>query len=275
MTYQEDGLAEACKKIVPQLLVERGWGLVEDEAAFVAQVLEETQKRLARMLPTSLRHRPLVKVIEDATVNRYSHIWHTACGANDTTQQQQAFAELYQYLYPIALSRANHNLDIAEESTQEALIIIFQKLNQVRDPGAFVRYASMIVGHKVSRKLRLELRRRDKEISESELPHSDSKAVELETDQIRNRLDALPSSQQPNYTEDRRFELEEVIKHCLRRSKRQQTVIIKRLLEEKTIKEVAEELGMTPTSVGVLRHRGAKTLRECKKFQALAKEWGI
>lgn len=277
MTYQEDGLAETCIPIVRQVLAKRGWGLVEDEAAFVAEVLEEALKRLANMSPAAQRRKRLARVIEDATINRYSHIWHTACAANDTVRQQQAFVELYQYLYPIALYHANQDVDIAKEGMQEALIIIWQKLSQLRDPGAFARYAGVIVSRQASQKLRLELRRRHKEVPESELLRSDSEEAGFGTDETSNAFFTFfPSVEPPNYEEDLQIELEKAIWKCLRyRSKRQRQVIFKSFFEEKTTTEIADELKMTPNRVRVLRHRAAKTLRKCKKFLALAKEWCI
>lgn len=272
----EELTLEQCRPVIRRVLAERGWELVEDEEDFAGEVFEEFQRRLRLMTPVARSRKPLVKVIEDATVNRYNHIWHAACGANGTMRQRQAFTELHNYLLPIALYRANHDQDIAREGTQEALIIIWKKVNNVRDPGAFARYAGMIVGREVGRKLKKAVERSKKETPESELQRNDdSDGEESEISRhsskgghVRQELTVLST-----FPEEQREELEDVIKDCLKRSKQRQEVIIRRFLEDKTVNETATEMGKQPSNVHLLTHRAKEGLRKCKKFLELMEAW--
>lgn len=272
----EELTLEQCRPVVRRVLAERGWELVEDEDDFAEEVFEEFQRRLELMTPVARSRKPLVKVIEDATVNRYNHIWYAACGADGTIRQRQAFTELHNYLLPIALYRANHDQEIAREGTQEALIIVWKNLSKVRDPGAFARYAGMILGREVGRKLKKALQRREKEMPESELQHGDESDGE-ESDisrhsskggHVRQELTVLST-----FPEEQREEVEDVIKHCLKRSKQRQEVIITRFLDDKTVNETAEELGKKPSDVHLLTHRAKEGLRKCKKFLELMEAW--
>lgn len=267
---------EQCRPVVRRVLAERGWELVEDEEDFAEEVFGELQRRLRLMTPVARSRKPLVKVIEDATVNRYNHIWHAACGADGTIRQRQAFTELNQYLFSIALYRANHDQDIAKEGTQEALIIVWKNLSKVRDPGAFARYAGMILGREVSRKLKKALERREKEMPESELQHGDdSDGEESEISRYpskggnrRQELTVLST-----FPKEQREEVENVIKHCLKRSKQRQEVIITRFLDDKTVNETAEVLGKKPNDIYRFTNRAKESLKKCKKFLELMETW--
>ena len=38
-------LKELCRELAPQILAQRGWALVQDEAAFIDEVIAETRAR--------------------------------------------------------------------------------------------------------------------------------------------------------------------------------------------------------------------------------------
>ncbi|HID62872.1 MAG TPA: sigma-70 family RNA polymerase sigma factor [Anaerolineae bacterium] len=266
----EEELREQCWRDVRRILAQRGWELVEDEAAFIEEVLAEVQFRIQNS------RRPLEKIIEDATVNRYCHLWHAACGADGTFRQRRAFTELHRYLYPIALYCAKHDRHIAEECAQEALINVWQHLAQVRDPGSFASWARTIVSRQVKAKFKEQAQKvveadsgkvtwQFKEITEADLrARRGADGVGTETWGIGDRPD-LSVSQEPRMTDEMRIRVEMAIRRCLR-SKRQQAVIIGLFLDQKSFKEVADALDTTPQNVSVLKTRALKRLRECQGF---------
>jgi len=265
-----DELRERCRTVVRWVLAQRGWGLVQDEAVFVEEVLAEVQARLPN------NRRPLEKIIEDATVNRYGHVWHAACGAAGTLRQRRAFTELHRYMFSIALYRANHNQRIAEESTQEALIKVWLHLDRVREPGSFARWAGVIVSNAVNQALRRQTEKiggtngeitwQAKEIDEADLqPGGAAEGTWPETRGIGDQPGSSPASQKAKITDEIRARIEAAIKACLR-SEQQQAVIIGLFFEQKGFKEVADELGTTPQNVYVLKTRALTHLRECEVF---------
>lgn len=257
-----DELRERCRHIVRQVLAQRGWKLVPDEAAFAEEVLAEVQSRLRYS-----RSRPLEKIIEDATVNRYCHLWYEACKADRTLRQRQAFKELHHYLYPFALYRAKYDQRVAEESTQEALIKVWQHLDQVRDPGSFARWASQILVREV-----LAIKEYP-EISEADLKHpGDPKTDETPLTRAAHQAGQTTGFSEPEFTSDMRTRLIEIIEQCLR-STRQQTVIIGFFLEQRGFREMADELRTNVSNIYVLKSRALERLRQCEAFLEMLEEW--
>ena len=266
----EEELREQCRRGVRRVLAKRGWELVENEAAFIEEVLAEVQFRIQNS------RRSLEKIIGDATSNRYGYLWHAACGAEGTLRQRRAFTELLRYLYPIALYRAKYDQYLAEESTQEALISVWQHLDQVKDPGSFARWAGTIVSRQVKAKFREQARKvveeesgevtwQFKEILVTDLwVHRGVEGTGTAMRGIGNRPE-LPANQGPKMTKEMRARIEAALRRCLR-SKRQQAVIIGLFLDEKGFKEVADALGTTLQNVSVLKSRALKRLRECEDF---------
>ncbi len=268
---KKEELREQCRRGVRRVLAKRGWELVKDEAAFIEEVLAQVQSRIQNS------RRPLEKIIEDATVNRYGYLWHAACGADRTLRQRRAFVELHCYLYPIALYRANHDQSLAEESTQEALFSVWRHLDQVKDPGSFARWAGVIVSNEVSEQIKKlaqkvvekesgEVVWQFKEILVAE-PWVYNRGVEDAGIAMRGsgNQPELPANQGSKMTKEMRARLEAALRHCLR-SKRQQAVIIGLFLDQKGFQEVAAALGTTPQNVSVLKSRALKRLRKCEEF---------
>jgi len=254
-------LQKLCHQLVPQILAQRGWALVQNQVAFITEVLTETQARQVHMAPAQRSRRPVEKIIEDAVVNRYSHLLYAACADNGAPRQCQAFEELHRYLYPIALYRAKHDQQIAEESAQEALVSVWQNLGQVKDPGSFPRWAGVIVTNCVNHKL-ANLSRQRWEISETDLQRDDP-----EEGEGVGRL-ALTAADEVKSTNDARIGLEIAIRKCLRRSWQQQAVIISLFFEQKSFKEIADELGQKIANLHLLKTRALARLRKCQDFLA-------
>lgn len=261
-----DALSELCHRLVPQVLAKRGWQLVKDEPAFIEEVQLEAQSRVLAGV-----RRPIDKIVEDATLNRYGYVWYNACCAAGTLSQRRALEELHRYLYSVARHYTHGDTPLAEDCAQEALVNAWQHLAQVQDPGAFMRWASMIVYHQVVRKLKEgtqvvdnagENFRQSREISETDLA---SPATAPGDDELTASQDQ-PTRIEPgtSMTPQLRAKLEVVIHQCL--GGQQPDVIIGLFLDDKTAKEVADELGTTPANIWVLKSRGLQKLRECQDF---------
>ena len=255
-----DDLRELCEQLVPRVLTQRGYGLVENMVEFVAEVLVEVQARLPN------NHRPEEKIVEDAVINRYGYIWLSACRSDGTLRQRQAFEELHRYLYPIARHHAGRNTSTAEDSAQDALLIVWQQLDRVRDPGAFARFASVIVYHEVIRRLKKEQPSVDPD-SETGQPGITQDEPDREPG---GQSDPSPEST-PVMTAALRVKLEAAIRECLPTGA-QPAVIIELFFNEKGFKQVADELSLTVENVSVLKSRALKKLKECQNFLDVLEE---
>lgn len=258
-------LRERCRQEVRRILAQRNWNLIQDEAVFVEEVCAEYQRRLKLMEGAGGVRRPLDKVIEDAIVNRYNHHWHAACGANGTLRQRQAFLELYAYLLPVALYCSRGDQNIAEESAQQALITIWQKLDRVRDAGSFSRWASTIACNEARGRLRQALRIAETpEIDLQEPDDGEPAALEAFETQSLSNWGVFPGA----HTDPQGFweTVERLVRACLATKPDQLAVFIGRFLYDKSVQQLADELGIDASYVYVLIHRAKKSLRNCKQL---------
>lgn len=266
----DENLREQCRQGVRRTLAENAWKLIQDEDAFLAEVLAEVQTR------SSKTNKALEKVIKDATVNRYNHLWHAAC-ADGHPLQTRALDEVHTYLYRIAHFRIKDDETAARECAQTALTQIWQHLGQVEDPGAFLQWITVVAIREVGKKLKEgrekvidpktgEISWEDREITQADLVHEtqdDDDGVEYA------RMDTSLSREEPEVMpDDLRERLEAEIRRCLRSEKRQE-VIIRLLLEQKDYSVVSAELGITLDTLYVLKSKAMKTLRNCEEMRDL------
>jgi RNA polymerase sigma factor (sigma-70 family) len=269
------GVRKLCQRIARRLLAQKGWGLVsaEDET-FVESVLTDAEHRLAEgssRLSTE-------KVVERAVTHRYCEVLYTACRMNGTPRQRQAFEELWRYLYGVACYRVGGNEDLAEECAQRALVKVWEKLDQCRDPGSFLKYAAMILLNEVRAEWKKGARRvpverewaegddkrwERREWSEAEMSGGDER--EGESILQAGQSTPVPMPEDEVLREDIRTQLVEIVKECVN-SARQQAVIIELFLRERGVKEVAELLDTTPSNVYTLKSRALAKLRKCSAF---------
>lgn len=260
-------LRTQCHQLVPWILVNRNWKLIQDEVAFIEEVITEVQHRLSRMRLVSKQQLTLEKVIEQATINRYNHYWYTACRANDALQQARAFTELYNYMYSIARFKAHANDDLIQESTQIALVNVWRNLEQVKDPGAFMRYAAMVVTREVHTQMIRVQGRVAKEISTIDLAHPEDDSEAATTAVISEVGISPPPEEIPSpLTEIEYANIRATIRNCLKRSEERQAIIIGRFLQEKSVKELVDELGLLPQEIHLQTHRALAALRKCSDF---------
>ena len=82
-----------------------------------------------------------------------------ACRSQDPHEQNRGYAELGAYLYRLAynaLKTEGRPVHLAEDYTQEALQRVWQHIDDCRQPGAFLRWAAVILMRIVQRNLRRE-----------------------------------------------------------------------------------------------------------------------
>ncbi len=276
----ENDFKEQCRWMVRKTLASRGWGLVQDEVGFVAEVLVEIEAR-----SSTAQSRPMETIIEQASIKRYGHVWYMACRTDGTSRQRQAFEELNRLLYRVAFNRIDHDEYLAQECAQIALVRIWQNLGQVVDPGSFMWWALRVVNNVVNRQFTAGKRKvRDPKTGTAtwlqiEITASDAQVADqtpeaetiLENTTTLARLNGLPIDQEPAMTDETRLKLEAAIQVCLD-NERHRAVIIKTFLDAKSRQEVATELGTTPEIVSVFKQRALRYLKECEVFLAVLEE---
>jgi RNA polymerase sigma factor (sigma-70 family) len=243
-------LRDLCRKALATAVSKYGWQGRWDEAVFVEEIGQEAIKRLG-----SVKNQPLTKIAESAGIFCYSHRWHQACQADGTVEQGEAFQALSNYLYRVALPQVNGNETLAQEIAQEALVAIWRTLQTVREPGAFIQFARLTT-------MRQAWHIRD---SETKLERD-----ELDEEMIEEPEATNPLPEQEDESEETQSQLEEIIRRCLPSADRKK-VIIDSLLHNRSIKEIADDMGKKPNAVSVLKTRAIDQLRKCKELEAYRK----
>lgn len=118
----------------------------------------------------------------------------------DLSQRQEAFAELVGRFQDVAYSWACHTLGdwhLAQDAVQEAFVVAYQKLDQLREPKAFPGWLRQIVFsqcHRITRRKQLPTSSIDATVN---LPSTDpDPAVTVEDMELRDKvlaaIQALP-----------------------------------------------------------------------------------
>ena len=235
-------LRTRCQQIVETLVVRHDWQLwtrVE-----FAQQIEE------RVKADEVDEEALTKL----AVNLYCGVWHEACGSSGA-RRMRAYNELARYLYDRALHKY-HDLEMAQEITHEAILLISQQLDQVRNPGAFLAFALLKLWNAATTYFRQRDRhaRRSEplpdpsdveqpgEVADLQTPQPEAAVVQGELERfVRARIDAL-------------------IADAPRARSQFQAVLLK-FLHGYSDAEIAETLETDVASVHVLRSRGLNRLR--------------
>lgn len=131
--------------------------------------------------------------------------------------------------------------DRVDDVVQEALVSVHRARHTYDPARAFLPWLHAIADHRIADAFRGQRRRREVEVGEDDpvlesVPAPAEETDPLLKDGLRSALDALPA--------------------------RQRRVIEMMKMEDRSVREVSEELGISEASVKVLAHRGYKKLRE-------------
>lgn len=194
-------------------------------------------------------------------------ILYANCCSGDARLQNAAYQQVGEYLLRIAMSRVRdrpHLFGVAEESTQQALLTIWQKLDDNRGPDRpewFLTWAASIVIHKMLDEFRRLGRRKLEPI------HGHSDDEESWMVQLPDRGAIAPEAHSMN--RELVGALLGGIQEHARLTEDAKTVLIHGFLMDRDDDELAELLGKARATVRVLRFRGLNTLRNDDKFMAL------
>lgn len=222
--HGERDTASLCQVAVSRLAGDFNWRLLSEDE-FVVRAVE------------TLAEKPAMTPLQ-ACQNVYSLVLYDAC--QDVRRQEQAYGELHYYLYRIACNRRS---DLAEDATQEALVLIFEQIGTCRHPGAFLRFAQF----KLLQAIKIADRRlgHEKETLVDDFPWTSSEGPMPNDDQIEHLRDCIRQVWE---------------KHP--RARAQLRAVLWKYFDGQSDEEIAARLKKTPAQVHVLRSRGMKKLRQ-------------
>lgn len=242
-----------CQSAVRRVLANQGWTLVEDKTAFLAEVVENVRSGRGRGSD------PLSQRAERGVIRAYCAILYAACCERHGPRTVRAFEELGRYLHAIAQTRCD-DPDMAADGAQRALELIWRHLDEVREPWAFLGYCRIVLIREINDRLKAKTPRRFVPLrgDNADEPGVNPPDPQAETDH----------AEVERAQED--IQLRAALRTCLR-SKQQREVIVRLFLEEESVTQVADALGMTPANVWVLKSRALSRLRECPDVARLVR----
>lgn len=252
-----DELMPLCRNVVRELMEDNDWHLLSEDA-FVTAVLE-------RIPPEqTIEHEQL----REWCINTYCReALHPAClGAQGRHKRKRGFEELAVYLYGLA-----HKAwpEVAEDAVQETLIMVYDKVEHCRNPGAFLAFAIQ--------QLRDAARK---------LMKAQARALSLDQLLEQDFYGDLPARAGVGAVREEGVEeaaLYADLKHLVAgrirevrqqnpRAGRQLDAVWLRYFRELSNEEIAGLLDTTPANVSVLISRGLRKLRGDERLRKLAEE---
>ena len=253
-------LADECARAARRVLANQGWALIDDWDAFVAEVRAVAEESASG---AALRPRPgdtPRKRAERAVVRAYCPHLYAACREGRGPRADRAFDELGRYLHAVARARTR-DPDAAESAAQRALEIIWRRLDDVREPWAFLGYARIVLVRELGALGRADDTPRLVALRGDDVEEAGASPADPRADDARAEAEAA--------AED--GPLRRAIRDCLRSAAQAET-ILRLVLDGESVTAVARALRTTPANVWVLKSRALARLRKCPDVARLAAE---
>lgn len=243
-------------RLISQALEKREWELISDIDQFAEHILGTLEHLDSNVDDVE-------KVIKRETVHQYSIVLYEASRANGTPSQQQAYKELWTYLFPVALYKTQDQ-ERAEECTQQTLIQIWKKGHQCTDPGRFLGWAKVVLLRQILMSARKDHQGPNvmtwTEISQERSENSWEETTELG--------EPLKTPEEEIYEKEEIELLCQALNEALP-SQAQRTVIEGLFIQGMGFAAVAEMLNTTPSNVYTLKSRALSSLRGNEQFRRL------
>ena len=256
-----DSWTTVCQKLVPQVLQERDWQLIEDLPAFVVQVKQAIAQGVVRTRRGASRE----ATARRATIHLYCRELYKACGEHSTLRQHRAFEETGRHAQGVAF-RYERDLDVIQICVQHTLAILWEKREQIRDPGSLLRWVEVVVRRKILVCQSSGKKRSDIPISQL-LPKGETGNSDDEN--IQHFWETLTSIPPPD-DEIVHKELSEQLWHEVGRAMsaypREEAVIVGCFRDGLSASDLAETLQTAVSNIYVIKCRALKRLRNDESF---------
>lgn len=265
---------QICRAAVEGKLADWDWQLVPNLAVFIQGICDELALRFGPS-PDPAQPESIRRAATLATIRKYGPLLFEACIRSQTDLQNRAFAEISAYLYRLALTKTP-NANVAQDCTQQGLETIWRRLNQVRDPGAFLYWCKKILLNHIAD----YYRETPKEQEEGGTNNADTNEENSDSGQPGQAGDAnsgvgqavAPDPFENVMRAQMREQLITALGACLGNLQHVR-VVIRVLLEDLGYGIVAAELGTTPLNVQVMKSRAIAKLRTCDQVLNLYEQW--
>lgn len=247
-----DPIRGGCEEAVDALLKRHGWELLERGA-----YLSRTEACLRSGIASD--------AVRAAKYVYSEALYHACSGAEGEPRREQGYSELFRWLYDVAYYRYH---DVAEDATQQALLMTFQSFQRCRRPGTFVMFALTQL-RDAARKVRRQ---------EHAGPRSFERAGDEAVAAAERVADDAPSPEALATGRDLRARLDQLRTDFLRKHPRaaaQFAAVWLKFVHDLSDQEISRRLDKPADNVYVLRTRGLKRLGNESGWRDLADDFGI
>lgn len=246
---------EPASRTIQRVLEKYAWQLIEDAENFADQVVAEAT---ARNMP-----------LDRATMHCYCRVLHKACDSRERQRQTRALREISAYLFHVAQFKTRH-ADAAEELAQRALVKVWERRAQCREPGSFLAFAKKILIYEILEDARREQRHPDQiEIPIADFERDDDDA----NDPFRKVIgDTGEEGLLHPMQSELHQEILAALEACLK-NPRKIFVIVAHLLNDVGYAEIAAALGVSINLVNVIYFRARQELQNCPALKKLFLEY--
>mgnify|MGYP000125132181 CR=1 FL=1 len=229
-------LPQICRRIAHELVARYEWRLLPAD--------ELVKQMLDAVVPETSEGE-----LERVAKHRYTLTLYEAClQEEDLPRRERAYRELHRYLYRAAYNRWP---ELAEDTTQQAIILVYEQIERCRAPGTFLAFALWKLRHA----FQIVQRARGKEFNCTDIDDIDR----------RHSIHQQPSAHSHLFREERLCVLIEAIRHIP--DKRKQKAIVLKYVAELSDEEIGDQLNVTANYVRLLRYRGLERLREDEQLR--------
>lgn len=222
---------QTCRRVTRNLMARFQWALVDEEtllAAVVAQLPGDTD-----LAPAAIKQQ---------IIHIYATMLYESCRqGSDQARRERAYNDLSRFLYRFAYKRLPER---AEELVNQTLLVVYERIDECREPGAFLSFAWWKLRAIIKQAYRQEHNLQPlPEHEDAELPASAEEEPEtqvLQAERLRLLLDA--------------------VRHLL--NPREQQVILLTFFGDYSDREIAQRLDLSTANVRVIRHRALARLRQ-------------
>jgi DNA-directed RNA polymerase specialized sigma24 family protein len=250
-----NALQAECQSVVTDLVQRHGWQLLETQT-FAKQLLVRAQESGAVD----------AEALTPLAVNLYCLAWYAACRSQGPLRAR-AYQELAHYLYDRALHKYG-DADMAHDMAQDALILIYEQIDDCHNPGAFMAFALLKLWNAATTYFRM----RHRHVEQTELLPADE--TEEASPEWVDRMLPLPETT----SVDRELAATLIVRvnalvQASPRAHKQYLAVLYKFLHGYSDQEIAGALETDVAGVHVLRSRGLSRLREDPVLRQLAEEY--
>lgn len=251
-----DDSKRLCSKVVRELIEDNGWLLLPEDV-FIEAVLVHAPREQT-MDPESLRK---------WCINTYCRqaLYPACLGTQGRYKRKRGFRELAAYLHRVALRAWP---EVAEDATQESIIMVYEKVTHCRNPGTFLAFAIQQL-RDAARKFMKAKTREDSLDALLEQDFYGDVAADAGVGVVEEAVEETVL-----YADLRREVVARIekVRQQNPRARRQLDAVWLRYFRELNNEEIATVLKTRPENVSVLISRGLEKLRQDKPLWELAEE---